>query len=312
LKKKEAKTQLYAPKTLWIRVWKMREIYVLIFVPFILMFIFSYWPMYGAQVAFRDFKINKGIWGSPWIGLDNIKRFLNDMYAVRCIVNTLRISIVGKLFFPVPIIFALLLNELVNTKFKRVVQTISYMPHFMSAIVISGFVMQLLSPDYGVVNTVLEKFGKEPYYFLGDPKAFVPILTSTGIWAGVGWSAIVYLAAIAGIDQELYESAAIDGTNRLQNALYITLPSITPMITILFILSMQGILSAGFDMVYNLKNNLNQSTSLTMEVYVFEQGIMGARYSYAQAIGLFQQAIGLCFVFLTNFIVKKINDQGIF
>ena len=285
----------------------------MLLLPLVLLAVFTYGPMYGQQIAFRDFKINRGIWGSEWIWFDNFIKFTKDIFFTRVIANTLRISIVGRIFtFPAPIIFALLINEIGRMRFKRVVQTISYLPHFLSWVIIASFVMQILSPEAGIINTLMNKVGLGTYYFLGDPKAFVPVLISAQVWAGVGWSSIVYLAAIAAIDQEMYESAAIDGINRFQNVIYITLPSIAPTITILFILSMSGIMTAAFDPVFNLKNNLNLATSQTIELYIYTQGLEQAKYSYSAAISFFQNVIGLIFVLGTDFIAKKINGQGLF
>jgi len=269
--------------------------------------------MYGVQIAFKDFKINRGIWGSDWNGFTNILKFVNDFHFSRIIKNQLRISILGMLFgFPAPIIFALLLNEIAHLKFKRIVQTISYLPHFLSWVIIASFVMQILSPEAGIVNTVMNYFGLPTYYFLGDPNAFTTILISASIWAGIGWSSIIYLAAITNIDQEMYESAALDGSSRFQNVIYITLPSILPTITILFILGMRGIMNTGFDPVFNLQNPLNLPASQTIETYIYDQGIVQARYSYSSAISFFQSMIGLVFVFLTNWGSKKMSGQGIF
>lgn len=305
--------QLVQHKPLWVRIWKMKEFYLIILLPFALMCTFNYGPMYGIVIAFKDFKINRGILGSDWNNFEHFKRFFNDIFFWRIIGNTLRISALRlTLCFAAPLIFALLLNEVNHLRFKKIVQTISYLPHFMSWVVIAGFCYQLLSPQYGLINWAVEKLGGTPQYFMGNPYAFVQILISAMLWQGIGWGSIVYLAAIAGIDQEMYEAAEIDGASRFQRVWYITLPSITPMITILFILSLRSVLAAGFDPVYNLQNSLNISRSQTIETYVFEQGLINAKYGYSAAVGLFQNLIGLVFLFGTNFIIKRINDQGIF
>ena len=289
---------------------KMKEFYLIILIPFTLMVVFDYIPMYGVLIAFKDFKINKGIIGSDWNNFEHFRKFFNDLYFWRYVGNTFRIAFLRiTICFVAPIIFALLLNEVKQMRFKKIVQTISYLPHFMSWVVIAGFVYQLLSPQYGLI---IVKLGGEAKFFMGDPKMFVTVLISSFLWQGIGWGSVVYLASIAGIDSTMYESAEIDGANRFHCVWHITLPSIMPMITILFILSLRGILSAGFDPIFNLSNDLVLETADVIETYSFRQGLYNAKYGYSAAIGLFQNLVGLSFLFGSNFIIKKINNQGIF
>lgn len=298
---------------LWRKVVKMKEFYFMMLIPLTLLIMFDYFPMYGVLIAFKDFKINKGIIGSDWNNFEYFKKFFNDVYFWRYITNTFRIaSLRITICFIAPIVFSLMLNEIRQIKFKKIVQTISYLPHFLSWVVIAGFVYQLLSPEYGLVNYIVVKLGGQAKFFMGDAKMFVPILIISFLWHGIGWGSIVYLAAIAGIDSAMYESAEIDGANRLHCVWYITLPSIMPMITILFILSLRGVLSAGFDPIFNLSNDLVLETADVIETYSFRQGLYNAKYGYAAAIGLFQNLVGLCFLFSSNFVVKRINNQGIF
>lgn len=298
---------------LWRRMVKMKEFYLIILIPFAIMVLFNYIPIYGILIAFKDFKIGKGIIGSSWNDFAYFKKFFTDLFFGRIIGNTFRIALSRITICSIaPIIFALALNEIKQIRFKKIVQTISYLPHFMSWVVIAGFVYQLLSPQYGLLNYIITKLGGEARFFMGDSRLFVPILIITFLWQGTGWGSIIYLAAIAGIDPALYESAEIDGANRFQRILYITLPSIMPMITILFILSLRGALSAGFDPIFNLSNSLVLEASDVIETYAFREGLYNIKYGYSTAIGLFQNLVGLCFLFGTNLVIKKINNQGIF
>jgi putative aldouronate transport system permease protein len=234
------------------------------------------------------------------------------MFFLQVFKNTLRISIVKIIFgFPAPIIFALLLNEIGGKRFKKVSQTISYLPHFLSWVIVSGFVYQLLSPEVGVVNYVLGKFGYEPIFFMTKKNLFIPILVFFDLWKGVGWDSIIYLAAISNVDPALYESAEIDGANRFKRAIHITIPSIIPTITILFILALGGIVRAGFDDIFNLYNPMVMDVADVLETCTFRIGLYEARYDYAAAVGLFQNIIAIILIMTTNLIVKKYNDYAL-
>ena len=236
---------------------KYRPLYFFLIIPFGLLFIFNYIPMYGVIIAFKDFSLGAGTWGSPWNNFQHFKDFFDDALVGRAFFNTIKISVLRIIFgFPAPIIFALLLNEIMYEKYKKLVQSISYMPSFISWVILSGIFFNILSVENGVINTIIVKLGGEPVSFLTEPVSFIVILISTGLWQGVGAGAIIYLASIASIDQGLYESAVIDGATRLQKALYITLPGIMPIITISAIMTPGSILSAGFDQIFNLYNPL--------------------------------------------------------
>jgi len=300
-------------KKLFKQVVKMKEFYFILLIPLTIIIIFDYLPLYGVTIAFKNFKFNRGITGSEWNDFAHFKRLFSDVFFMRILINTLRISFLRMtVVFVCPIIFALLLNELVNLKLKKVIQTISYLPHFMSWVVIAGFVYQILSPEYGIFNLLIKKLGGDPVFFMGNPRYFVPVLIITLIWAGVGWGSIIYLAAISNIDTSMYESAELDGANRLHQVLYITIPSIAPMITIMFILGLGGVLKAGFDPIFNLYNDLVMERADVIDTYVFRVGLYEAKYDYSTAVGLFQNAVGLIFLLSTNAVVKKINNQGIF
>ena len=304
--------QLNSKKKIWKTAKNMWLLYILLFIPFIFLIVFSYIPMYGIIIAFKDYRYADGILGSAWNNFHHFKLLLNDHLFCRSFMNTLIISLYRLVIgFPAPIIFALLLNEMSNIKFKKVTQTISYLPHFISWVVIAGMVGEALSPQRGIVNSIISIFGKEPIYFLTNTTYFRPILILTGIWKEIGWGAVIYLASIASINPELYEAAEIDGANRFYKAIYITIPSMMSVITILFILHIGGILNAGFDQIFNLYNPLVYSVSDIIDTYVYRSGLIDARYDFSTAVGLFKNVIGVIFMLLTNMIVKKYSEHGI-
>jgi putative aldouronate transport system permease protein len=278
------------------------------------MFVFNYIPMYGLIIAFKEYSIIKTISEAPWVGLMQFKEFLQDEYFWIILKNTLGISLI-KLFigFPLPIIFALMLNELTSMKLKKAVQTISYLPHFISWVVLGGILTTWLA-DIGIINDILMGMGliDERVNFLAEPDNFWAIVILSDIWKELGWSAIIYLAAIAGVSTELYESATIDGANRFQKMWHITLPSIRPTITILFILAVSGVLNSNFDQILILRNALNESASSVIDIYVYQLGIQNARYSYATAVGLLKAIIAFILLLSANKIAKKINGSSLF
>lgn len=274
--------------------------------------IFSYIPMAGIVIAFKEYRLLDGIWGSPWVGLKQFEVLFQTPSFFEVLRNTVVISALRILFgFPAPILLALLLNELRSEKYKRVIQTISYLPHFLSWVVLAGIFLQFLSPSSGPINILLTKMGLQPIYFLGQPSTFVPTIIATGIWQSIGWGSIIYLAAISGISPELYESALLDGANRLKRIWYITLPSIAPTIVVLFILNMGSILNGGFDQIFNLYNDAVMSVADILDTYVYRRGLTGLQYSYAAAVGLFKNGIGFLFVFATNLFARKLGDASL-
>ncbi len=275
--------------------------------------IFEYGPLYGVQIAFKDYMLRQGIWGSSWVGWKHFEYMFTlspDFYNI--LKNTVVISLYHIIFgFPAPIVLALLLNELRLEMFKRISQTISYLPHFLSWVVLGGLLMTILSPTTGAVNLVLGWFGIEPIYFLGDPRYFRFTLVISAIWKEIGWGTIIYLAALASVDQHLYEAAKMDGANRWKQTIHITLPSITYVIAILFIFKTGSILSAGFDQIFNLYNPAVYSVADTLDTYVYRVGLMQLQYSFTTAVGLFKNIIAFSMVMLTNYIVKKMGQEGI-
>jgi len=290
-------------------IWKNRHYYILL-LPALLFFIFfHYVPMAGIILAFKDFSYSNGILGSEWVGLEHFRRLFESASFYEVLSNTLIISFYRIAFvFVSPIIFALLLNELRNAKFKRFVQTLSYLPHFISWVVLGGIIMELLSPTRGIVNYFIKLFGFEPIYFLSSNDHFRSVLIASDIWQSVGWGSIIYLAAIAGINPDQYESASIDGATRWQKVLKITIPSILPTIVILFIFQLGGIMHAGFDQIFNLYNPSVYKVADIIDTYVYRVGLVNLDYDYTAAVGLFKNVIGFILVVLANVVTGRIRE----
>ena len=285
--------------------------FYIMFLPVLAYFIiFHYVPMYGVVSAFKKFRYADGILGSPWVGMANFDRLFSSALFWEVFRNTVWISILRIIFlFPAPVILALLLNEVRNKTFKRGIQSLSYLPYFMSWVVLSGIIVEFLSPSRGVVNSIISFFGGKPIYFLAEPAYFRSVLIVTGIWQEVGWSSVIYLAAITSIDMEQYESAYMDGANQWHLTRYITIPSILSVISIMFILKLGEILNAGFDQIFNLYNPSVYSVGDIIDTYVYRVGLgvdgTKSDFSYATAVNLFKNAIGFALVFGTNLVVRK-------
>lgn len=292
--------------------WKHRFFFIM-FLPVIAWYIiFQYVPIYGIIIAFKDYSFKKGILNSPWVGFENFKLLFMGKSFKEVFRNTLIISIYKTVIgFPAPIIFALLLNELRNQKFKKVVQTISYLPHFISWIILTGIFYEVLSPSRGPINIILTSLGLKPIYFLADPKWFRTTLVLTSIWKGVGWGSIIYLASLTSIDPNLYEAATVDGAGRFRRIWHIALPGITPVITILFILEMGKIIDDNFDQIFNLYNPAVYSVGDVISTYIYRMGLQAFNYSIATAAELFKNVISLTLIIITNYVTKKINDYGL-
>lgn len=292
--------------------WKCRYLMMLLIPSVIMLIIFKYVPMYGVTIAFKNFKLRQGILGSPWVGFDVFKKVFSMPVFWTAFQNTAILGVMNLIVgFPLPIVLALLLNEIRNDSYKKVLQTISYLPHFVSWITLSGLFIQLLSPSTGPVAALYRLFGAEPYYFMGEVKTFRWVLVATGAWKGVGWGSIVYLAALAGVDQEMYEAALIDGANRFQRVLYITLPSIMPTVTIMLILRAGSVLSDNFDQIYNMSNAAMYKVANVLGVYTYELGLKNMKYAESTAVSLFLTVINFALVMLTNAVSKRVNDYGI-
>ena len=294
------------------RVLRYRGLLILL-APAVLWFlVFEYYPMYGAVVAFKDYRILDGILASPWAGLDHFQKLFDSARFWAILRNTMMISLYKLIFgFPAPILLALLLNEVQRVVFKRTVQTISYLPHFISWVVIGGIVRDLLSPTHGVINFALGLVGIEPINFLIRPELFRGIVVIGNIWKEVGWGSIIYLAAISGIDPQLYEAAVMDGAGRMRQAASITLPSIMGVVVILLILRVGNIMDAGFEEIFNLYNPVVYSTGDIIDTYVYRVGLEQFDYSYSTAIGLFKNVVGLVLLVGTNLFVRRVSEHGI-
>jgi putative aldouronate transport system permease protein len=294
-------------KNLISRLNRYKWVYLLFLPAFTFAFIFNYLPMYGISIAFKQFRYSGGIWGSPWVGLRHFIRMFTEYGFFTLMRNTLVISSLKiVLVFPAAIVFALLLNEIRAGRTKKIYQTISYLPHFLSWVILAGILRELTAFE-GPINTVLGFFRKTPKLYMIDTKLFVPILIITDMWSSVGWSSIIYLAAITGVQAELYESADLDGAGRIRKMWSITLPSILPVILILFILRLGGVLNAGFDQIFNLYNPLVYSVADIIDTYVYRVGLIGGEFSYTAAIGLFKNVIGVILVISTNMASRKLE-----
>ena len=295
---------------------KYRSIYLLMLPGLVFYLVYRYVPIYGIVIAFKKVSPFSGasdiFFGGEWVGLDHFRRFVSSYYFWNVLRNTLLLSLYRLLFaVPLTLILALLLNEARNTTFKRIVQTISYLPHFISTVVVASLVYAVLSVDRGFLNVVIRAFGGEPRFFLAEPGLFRGIVVATSMWQGVGWGSIIYLAAIASIDQQLYDAATIDGAGKLRQVSAITLPSITSIIVILLILRIGHILDGGFELVLNLYSPAVYETGDIIDTFVYREGFLNVQYSYAAAVGVFKSVIALVLVVATDRIAKRLGQPGI-
>jgi len=294
------------------RIRKYWQLYMLL-VPVVAYFvIFHYIPMYGVQIAFKNFLAVKGITGSPWAGFTHFERFFDSYYLWRLLRNTIGISLYElAVGFPIPIVLALMLNEIRNEPFKRFVQTITYAPHFLSTVVLVGILFLFLSPYGGIVNVFLGLFGIEPVAFMTDPAWFKSVYVFSGVWQQMGWSSIIYLAALSGVDPQLHEAAKVDGAGRFKRILHINLPSIMPTIVILLILNIGTIMGVGFEKVFLMQNAVNIEASEVISTYVYKTGIIGSQHSYSAAIGLFNSVVNFILLITVNQLAKRMNETSL-
>ncbi|MDE7324355.1 MAG: ABC transporter permease subunit [Lachnospiraceae bacterium] len=282
------------------------QLYAMLAVPLIITTIYKYGPMYGIQIAFRDYVASKGFWGSEWVGLKWFQRFFSSPNCFRMIKNTILLSLYGLLWsFPVPIILALMINQLRFGRFKRAVQTILYAPHFISIMVVCGMIRIFLSPSGGLVNLI----AGTSIDFLTEASAFRTIYIASGIWQDAGWGIIVYMATLSNIDTSHYEAAKIDGASMFQRIRFIDIPELIPTIVLMLIMSAGGLMNVGFEKVWLLQTDLNKAASDVIAVYVYQQGIERANYSYSTAIGLFNTLVNIILLIIVNTIAKKISDD---
>lgn len=304
-------------ESLGIRLWKNMKknwiLYVMIAPVAVYYIVFAYTPMYGILLAFKNYKVKLGILGSPWVGLDHFQRFFSAYNFRQLIGNTVGISVYSLIIgFPIPIVFALMLNYLTHHKLKKIVQMVSYAPYFISTVVICGMITIFMAPDTGILNVIRGFFGLESVNFLAKPEWFKSIYVWTGVWQGMGWSSIIYISALAGVDYEMHEAAIVDGATKIQRMLHVDLPSIKPTILMLLILQMGSLMNVGFEKVYLLQNTLNKSAASVISTYVYEVGLINSDYGYSTAVGLFNSLINLALVVTANQLSKRFAGESLF
>jgi putative aldouronate transport system permease protein len=291
------------------RFLKDRLLYIMLVIPLVHILIFSYLPMYGVSIAFQDYNVFSGFLNSKWVWFDNFIQVFKDDYFWKVFFNTLRIGTISTLIsFPAPILLALLLNEVVNSTLKKFVQTLTYVPYFVSMVVICGMILQMLQPQTGILNIALKAILGRDVYFATESQWFIPVYVLSGIWQSTGFGAIIYLAALSNIDVEQYEAATIDGASRYQRAIYITIPGIMPTIIMMFILSMPGILSANFEKILLLYNPVLYDIADVVPTYVFRRGLMGLDFSYGTAVSFLFSLLSLFIIWGTNKVAKSYSD----
>lgn len=279
--------------------------------PMLYFALFKYGPLFGLVIAFKEYNVFQGVWKSDWVGTKYFREFLSDPYFWKLVRNTLLMNLYLIIFFfPAPIALALLLNELKLQKFKKIVQTISYLPHFLSTVVICGMLVNFLTND-GLINRILGGLGFEKIQFLMKPEWFRTIYVSSEIWQGLGWGAIIYLAALTAIDPQLYEAATIDGANRWKQIFHVTIPGIAPVITIMFLLNLGNIMSIGYEKILLLYTGPTYETADVISTFVYRRGLLGSDFSFATAVEFFQSIIVLCFVVTANYISRKVSETSL-
>ena len=287
------------------------QLYVFLLPAVTYFIIFHYIPMYGVQIAFKEFYANLGITGSPWVYFEHFERFFNSYYFWRLLKNTIILNVYGLLLFPLPIIFAISLNELKNGAFKKWTQTLTYAPHFISVVIVVGMLVAFLDPITGLVNHVIVSLGGESVNFLTSSGWFRHLFVWSGQWQTLGWGTIIYLAALAGVNPELHEAAKVDGASRLQRIFHINIPSILPTIVVLFILNIGSFMAIGFEKVLLMQNSLNAQTSDVIQTFVYETGLLEGQYSFAAAVGLFESAINIVLLVTVNQIAKRVSENSL-
>nr|WP_261381253.1 ABC transporter permease subunit [Paenibacillus cremeus] len=288
------------------------QLYVLALPAIVYLFIFNYIPMYGVTIAFKDFNAVQGILGSPWVGFDHFVRFFHSYQFGSLIQNTITVSLYQLIAgFPIPIVLAILLNQTRNKRFKSIVQTVTYAPHFISIVVLVGMLFIFLSPRTGFVNHILQAFGVEPILFMGKPEFFKSIYVWSGVWQNTGWASIIYLAALASISPELYEAAKVDGASKWKQILHIDLPGIMPTAIIIFIMNAGQIMNVGFQKLYLMQTPLTEASQEIISTYIYKIGLIGNQYSYSTAINLFNSAINILLLILVNYISKRVSQTSL-
>ncbi len=289
------------------------QLYLLL-VPVVFYFlVFKYLPILGLQVAFKEYSVSRGIWGSPWVGFENFKRFFDAFFFKRLIFNTVGINLYNLLVgFPIPIILALMINEVYNIRFKKIVQTVTYAPYFISIVVLGAMMISFFSPNTGIVNNAVKSLGGTPIAFMTEPRYFWHMYVLSGIWQNAGWNAIIYIAALTGIDWEQHEAAIMDGATKLQRIRYINIPGILPTIVILFILAIGNMMGDNFEKIYIMQNELNREASDVISTFVYRTAFVeGMDISFSSAVGLFNSTINFILLITVNGIAKKIGNNSL-
>ncbi|HJB91741.1 MAG TPA: ABC transporter permease subunit [Candidatus Eisenbergiella merdigallinarum] len=310
VKRKTTAAAVPVHKSLAKQMMKHWEFYLLLLPGIILTIIFKYVPIYGVQIAFRDYNAVEGFFGSPWVGLKWFERFFNSYNSVRMIRNTVLLSLYSILWtFPIPIILSLLINQVKSKKFQRVTQTIIYAPHFISIMILCGMLRIFLSPYGGLINVIAQAFGaKEAVNFIDSASAFRTIYIASSIWQDAGWGTIIYLATLSSVDASLHEAARVDGASTWQRILHIDVPELIPVIVIQLIMQFGNLMNVGFEKAYLLQTSLNKETSEIIATYVYEQGMLKAMYSFSTAVGLFNTAVNIVLLVVVNRICKKLSN----
>lgn len=291
---------------------KCWQLYAFLLPSLVILILFSYVPMYGLQLAFREYNPIMGITGSPWVGFEHFVRFFNSYQFKQLISNTLILSLYSLIVgFPIPIILALALNQVKNNKFKKFVQSVTYAPYFISVVVLVGMLGIFFSVNGGLVNEVIKMFGGEPKLFMGEVKYFRHMYVWSGIWQSMGWSAVIYLAALSGVSPELHEAATVDGATKLKRIWHIDLPTILPTIVTLLILNAGSVMSMGFEKAFLMQNPLNMEQSEIIATYVYKMGLINAEYGFSTAVGLFNSVINCILLVTVNKVSKKIGQDGL-
>lgn len=289
------------------------QLWILLLPALIWVAVFCYGPMYGLLIAFKTYKPKLGIWGSPWAGFKYFEQFFSTQIAFRSIINTLRLSVYTLLFsFPIPILLALVINQIQRVSLRKFVQTATYVPYFISNVVVVGILSVILNPTTGFVNRLLDTIGIGSRMFMSRPEYFIPVYVLSGIWQTAGFNAIIYLSSLTTISPDLYEAAMIDGATRLQRIRYIEAPALIPTIVIMLVMATGNMLSVGYEKVYLMQTGMNLTVSEVVSTYVYKVGVQSAQFSFASAVGLFNSIINLAFLVTTNWICKRLSNVSLF
>ena len=287
------------------------QLYLLVLLPMIAVIIFHYVPLYGVQIAFRDYSAKKGFFGSKWVGIKHFKRFFNYPLFWQIMWNTLKLNLIGLVTFPLPIMLAIMFNDIKNGIFKRTTQMLTYAPHFVSTVVLCSMVLLFLNRETGVINVIIRMLGGQGDEWMAKSEWFAPIYVLSGLWQNLGWDTIIYLAALASLPLELIDASKVDGANRLQVVRNIYLPHLAPTVITLFLLHMGSMFGSSFEKIFLLQNPLNLSVSNTLATYVYDVGIVGGQFSYSTAVGLFNSVISIIIVVIFNTISRKVNETSL-